>query len=437
MAQTLKFGNKTWATKVGSTLAYNDENGNYKPLPFAFTRSTSATRVNKEGLIEVVTNDRPRIDYTDTSDGVLLLEKAATNLIAYSESFDNSYWTKLGASVLLGYVSPSGKLNAYKFTEDNSNGLHTFYQNASFALPTGNNTLSVFVKPNGRNFFQIRTGSGGGIDNAPLYANFDLINNIETISSTGVLNSKVELYANNWKKISITFNVSSSNSVALVFQTILSGLSAISETYQGDGTSGVYIFGAMLEQNSVASSYIPTQGSASTRVAETASDSGNSEVFNSEGVLFANLKANFDSDVSRSVFLKDSSGSNRVQISLRSTGWVTSYWQKVGETAFAIDSSFLNYTQFNKASIKYSSSEFSFWVNGFKIYSVSGDYSFNSNTFDNISLNLNGNESIYGKTKEIAYYDTILTDLELETLTSYKSWTSMVNELNLNIIYNG
>ena len=46
-------------------------------------------------------------------------------------------------------------------------------------------------------------------------------------------------------------------------------------------------------------------------------------------------------------------------------------------------------------------------------------------------------EIFYGKTKEIGYYDTALTDLELETLTSYRSWESMVNELNLNIIYNG
>ena len=35
MAQKLKFGNGTWATKKGSTLAYNDENNNYKPLPFS------------------------------------------------------------------------------------------------------------------------------------------------------------------------------------------------------------------------------------------------------------------------------------------------------------------------------------------------------------------------------------------------------------------
>jgi hypothetical protein len=38
MAQKLKFGNGTWATKEGSTLAYNDEGGNFKPLPFTTTR---------------------------------------------------------------------------------------------------------------------------------------------------------------------------------------------------------------------------------------------------------------------------------------------------------------------------------------------------------------------------------------------------------------
>ena len=37
MAQTLKFGNGTWATKKGSILAHNDEGGNFKPLPFTYT----------------------------------------------------------------------------------------------------------------------------------------------------------------------------------------------------------------------------------------------------------------------------------------------------------------------------------------------------------------------------------------------------------------
>ena len=42
----------------------------------------------------------------------------------------------------------------------------------------------------------------------------------------------------------------------------------------------------------LATSYIPTNGSTATRLADTASGSGNSEVFNdSEGVLFADIAA--------------------------------------------------------------------------------------------------------------------------------------------------
>jgi hypothetical protein len=94
MANTLKFGNGQWATKVGSTLAFNDENGNFKPLPFNFTRSTSGTRVNKDGLIEVVTNNKPRIDFLNDSNGALLLEPQRMNLVQYSEDFSNAYWSK-------------------------------------------------------------------------------------------------------------------------------------------------------------------------------------------------------------------------------------------------------------------------------------------------------------------------------------------------------
>jgi hypothetical protein len=43
-------------------------------------------------------------------------------------------------------------------------------------------------------------------------------------------------------------------------------------------------------------------------------------------------------------------------------------------------------------------------------------------------------EPQYGSTKEIGYYDTILTDLELEYLTSYRSLNELVTELNLNTL---
>jgi hypothetical protein len=49
MANTFKFGNGKWAVKDGYALAYNDENGNFKPLPFDFTRAQVL-----QGLIKMV-----------------------------------------------------------------------------------------------------------------------------------------------------------------------------------------------------------------------------------------------------------------------------------------------------------------------------------------------------------------------------------------------
>ena len=45
---TLKFGNGEWYGKKDTILAYNDENSNFKPLPFSFDRDTSATRLIKK-----------------------------------------------------------------------------------------------------------------------------------------------------------------------------------------------------------------------------------------------------------------------------------------------------------------------------------------------------------------------------------------------------
>ena len=433
MAQTLKFGNKTWATKVGSTLAYNDENGNYKPLPFAFTRSTSATRVNKEGLIEVVTNDRPRIDYTDTSDGVLLLEKAATNLIQYSEAFDNSYWTKSGSSVVSGFTSPDGTANAFKLMEDTSTGAH--YISILPTINSGEYTQSIYVKASNRNFIVLRNNSLYG---SPFNCAFDLSRGINTFNGmTG--SAKIESLTNNWYKISVV-NQSSSNGTARYFRVYLSDVDVTTNaepTYIGDGTSGVEIFGAMLEQNSVVSSYIPTQGSASTRVAETASGSGNSEVFNdSEGVLFADISA-LANDGNGQIRLMEQGVLNSVIMEFRNSGTTLRTYIFDGNAT----NQFLSETNINpndniKIALKYKQNDCSLYLNGF-VTATDTNATMPSN-LNTLSFNQgDGSNHFYGSTKEIGYYNTILTDLELETLTSYKSWTSMVNELNLNIIYNG
>ena len=180
--------------------------------------------------------------------------------------------------------------------------------------------------------------------------------------------------------------------------------------------------------NSVASSYIPTQGSATTRVAETASGSGNSEVFNdSQGVLFADLKFSENGRISIS------NSDNSDQVILGNAGGI---FYRITENNSDPITQFISSSEDlqHKFALKYNSPETTIWVDGFEIHSSAVSYALNS--LSKFSFTSQGSP-FYGKTKEIGYYNTILTDLELETLTSYRTWISMVNELNLNIIYNG
>ena len=443
MAQTLKFGNGTWATKKGSTLAFNDEDGNYKPLPFATTRATSATRVNKEGLIEVVENDRPRIDYTDSADGVLLLEKAATNLITYSEDFSNAYWTKNGASVVSGFISPDGTNNSFKLVEDTSNGFHRTYAPAISVSTSNDASFSVFVKKGERKYIAI-----GAIHNNTngTVAQFDLEDG--TLVYSGAMgsiytyvNSDIVALENDWYKISI---ICQTNGTTINFAMALSddiftqpSIDNSANLYTGDGTSGVYIYGAQFEVGN-ASSYIPTQGSAVTRVAETASGAGNSEVFNdSEGVLFADISALANATNKYINIYQDAN--NRILLWITSTGVIRGYAivNSSGSDVF-IDAVGVDTTNNNKIALSWQGFTLSLFVNGIKIGNSTVTNSFSTMNLTTLDLkDVTNANFFYGKTKDVRVYNTALTDLELETLTSYRSWLSMVNELNLNVIYNG
>ena len=426
MAQTLKFGNGTWATKKGSTLAYNDEGGNFKPLPFTYTGAGKGTRVNKEGLIEVVENDRPRIDYLDSEDGVFLLEKAATNFVTHSEDFSNGSWVKSGASVTSGFVSPDGTANAFKLVEDTNNGNHRIFGSA---LASNIYTISIFAKYNGRLLQLASTTSVGH------YANFDLLNGV--IGNYGSLteNPTIIELTNGWYKCSMT---TTSNMNTPIVSAIQSTTSAYQPDEQGDGTSGIYIWGAMLEQNSQASSYIPTQGTIQTRVQETASGSGNSEVFNdSQGVLFANISEGYSDNQHKLITINN--GTNNKVIVVGYDNVVNrvygEYYNVSSQGRVIFD--LTDATIYTKIALKYDQTNIYFYVNGFLINQTSISSVFSNGDLTQLSFsNGSGSQPFYGKTKEIGYYNEILTDLELETLTSYRTWEAMVKELNLNIIHN-
>ena len=301
MANTLKFGAGQWATKEGSTLAYNDENNNFKPLPFNFERGSSATVVNKDGLIETVGSGQPRIDYKDDSEGALLLEPQRTNLITYSSDFSDASWSKTGASATSGFTSPDGTTNAFKLVEGTNNGIHQL-KAIGISTVVDRYNFSVFVKPNGRNEIRI---VGTNYFSSGTDAYFNLETKVITYGARAE-NGLIETLANGWFRCSFSSSGGEfvGNNAHMNIETALNN----SNSYQGDGTSGVYIYGAMVEQGSYATSYIPTQGSAVTRLADSCSQTVPDGVIGqTEGTMFLDFKPQTLDATSRFLSIENSS----------------------------------------------------------------------------------------------------------------------------------
>ena len=261
---------------------------------FTTTRNTVATRVNENGLIEEVASNVPRLDYSDGGCPSLLLEPQSTNLITYSEQFDNADWVKLGQGIgsvpiiTPNYaISPDGTLNASRLQCD-LNGSNTtndrswLYQEISTI--TGNNTLSLYVKNNSNEdiTFSLTNGSSETV----LVLSDDKWHRLSTVRSSG-----------GQPRIGLIGGVGASNNADLL------------------------IYGAQLEENSYATSYIKTVGTTQTRVADTANGAGDASTFNdSEGVLMAEISF-LDSDGSdvspfwQRISISDNSDTNRLFIS--------------------------------------------------------------------------------------------------------------------------
>ena len=171
-------------------------------------------------------------------------------------------------------TAPDGTLTADKLIENTSNTQHTIYDNVAWT--TGQDySFSVFAKKGERNILAIvfpYTSFG-----AWKYASFNLDTGATITVDSGVTAS-IESLPNGWYRCiaTATTNATTSADMAIKMQTVGSSQG---ESYQGDGSSGFYIWGAMLEQQSYATSYIPTNGSTQTRAAETCNGAGTSSIF--------------------------------------------------------------------------------------------------------------------------------------------------------------
>ncbi len=396
---TLKFGNGEWYGKEGTILAYNDENNNYKPLPFNFDRASSATRVNKQGLIETVGADQPRIDYSNDSNGALLLEPSRTNLIEYS-NFSSGWDLLSGGSIAYNQtVSPDGTQNASVLSGNGVNG-NAVYD--ALNLSVQSYTLSVFAKQKSVSIISFEGFTSGALG----LSKFNLSNGtIETASSNQFSDEKIEDYGNGWYRCSVKLTPTSSGIKFFGFK-------------GEDSDSGELfsLYGAQLEVGSYPTSIINTKGSAVTRLQDVCNQTTPDGVIGqTEGVLYCevDVKSGYDTN---NLMVTLSNGTNLKQIYInRSNGKLEFFVGTNLNEMLYVSPSVLS-SGIHKLALAYKQDDFAVAIDGVIAHT---DNSGNVPTCNKINVGSHYNENLpfNDRVNNVKLYNTRLSNSELQALT--------------------
>jgi hypothetical protein len=168
----------------------------------------------------------------------LLIEEQRTNLVLYSQEFDNAAWGKTGSTVTANStVSPDGTINADKLVEAATTGTHSAAQTVTVTNATVY-TASAYVKAAERTFVGLYASTPGQ----------GTIFNLTTGAVHGALvsaptSSTIAPVGNGWYRISITYTSTSTGTAPSLYVCDATG----AFSYTGNGTSGIYAWGAQLE----------------------------------------------------------------------------------------------------------------------------------------------------------------------------------------------
>jgi hypothetical protein len=219
-----------------------------------------------------------------TNDGLVLSLDAANlkgydkyeNLLQYSEDFSNAYWTKSNVSVTSNAIaSPTGSSNASKLVESASTAVHELFRSDG-ALGVGSDTyitFSIFAKAAERQYCYIRSSG----NSKRIAVVVDLSNGTFNVTNWGfTLNSSATVtpYPNGWYRITATAQSNYPQAPGWNGAFFVSPLDSYQSagnvggggySYAGNGTSGIYIWGAHYEFGPGISDYYATTGTAKTR----------------------------------------------------------------------------------------------------------------------------------------------------------------------------
>jgi hypothetical protein len=382
-------------------------------------------------VLETAASGVARFDHnpiTDESLG-LLIEEQRTNLFTYSEQFNDAAWTKTASSITANtIVAPDGALTGDALIENTATAEHVLIQTVTTASNSAR-SFSVYAKAAGRSVIRLLFDRDAGFTDYCL-AIFDLASGTVVSASNAGTGSgaagTIVAVGNGWYRCTLTGTPSTTAGTTLRNIVYLQATSGGGTGYTGNGYSGIFLWGASLEQGAFPTSYIQTVASQVTRAADAASMTGanfSSWYNQAEGTLYSDAITLAPIPVVRAfASINDGTGNNRWTSTVTdSTGPVIRPLRNTNGAGLLFTptpAGAANATQSgNKVALAITNYEVSMCFNGGTAVTATNTYLAPVVTQMQIGQQLNGS-FLNGHIRKLSYYPLRVSNTNLVALTS-------------------
>lgn len=251
-----------------------------------YTRTGNSINVSDNGrYVQIGTDVAPFVRTNEGGMGGLLIEPSATNLVIRSHEFDDPAWTPTGCVIdrPISTINLDDSGFAYRMIEDSTNGRHDIACSLTIPSTSFNYTVSVHVAldelPDNRLFRIALFGSttyGTEAYEATIDRTGKLIRANPAACSITIdpMVTPQDQLPRRWFKITISqepsgwsYNVTSGPKMLCLslVENVPVGNKQYTESYAGNGSSAVFVYGIQVENVSNGTTYIPTQASIANR----------------------------------------------------------------------------------------------------------------------------------------------------------------------------
>ena len=188
----------------------------------------------------------------ESTNEVVSFDSITTNLVTYSEQFNNAAWTNTAMTITAdSTTAPDGTTTADKIVPTTAATFHYLSQTPS---PSGASTLSIYAKSSGYDWIKLFMGGSSVCS-----ANFNISTGaLGTTGGSSFSTSTITDVGDGWYRCTMTNNGAYSGTSGVYVTSAESNPPTSGLSEAGDGTSGGFLWGAQLEVATAATGYLPT-----------------------------------------------------------------------------------------------------------------------------------------------------------------------------------